>query len=123
MSPASPETRGFPGKRIDQRPPRGAGERREGISTPGGKGERERIHRSPGRDTPFRGIGEGSFERRAGERGGESRRSGEIRHPVREIRPQGGEMRRSGGESGRQGMRDGGRESGGSSVRGGGPKR
>lgn len=33
---------------------------------------------TPARDTPFRGINEGSFERRAGERGEESRRSGET---------------------------------------------
>jgi hypothetical protein len=105
ISPATPATRGFSGRQIDRRTPGGAFDRREGIVTPGGRADRERINRGPGRDTTFRGIGQGSFERRAGERGVESRRSGEARRPgrefgtpVREIRPQGGDMRRSGGE-------------------------
>jgi len=123
LSPMSPETRGYPGRRIDQRAPRGAVEPREGVRIPGGRVEPERIRRSPGRDTPFSGIGGGTFERRAGERGGESRRSGETRAPVRAIPPQGDEMRRSGGDSGRRGWGDGGRESGGSSGRGGGSRR
>jgi hypothetical protein len=98
VSGASHETRGFQGNRIDQRQPRGAVERRQVIGTPGGGVDRQRIQRSPGRDTTFRGIGGGSFERRAGERGGESRRSMEIRRPANVIRPQGGEIRRQGGE-------------------------
>lgn len=110
FSPATPETRGFSGRQFDQRTPRRTFDRRDGIINPGGRGVRDRIQSSPGRDTPFRGIGQGSFERRAGERGFESRRSGEIRRPVREtgtpvreIRPQGGITRQPSGEMRRQG--------------------
>jgi hypothetical protein len=126
LSPATPETRGFSGRRIDQRAPRGTFERREGIVTPGGRAGRDRYNRGPGRDTTFRGIGQGSFERRAGERGIESRRSGgfgrpgrEIGAPAREIRPRGGEIRQPGGSEFR---RQGGeiRRSGGDLRRSGG---
>ena len=95
VSPASPETRGYSGRRFERQDGRpsqgpverqertvvpqtrkepagsqGAVERREGIAgTPRVSPERERIQR----DTPFRGIGEGNFERKASERGGVSR--------------------------------------------------
>ena len=97
VSPPTPGIRGFPGKSIEQRQLRGAGGQRDSGGSPGGRVEHEKIQRSPGRDTPFTGIGAGSFERRAGERGAESRRSGGIRNPARETRPQGGEMRLQGG--------------------------
>jgi len=48
------------------------------------------------RDSPFRGIGDGSFERRAGERGGESRQSGEIKRPSGDIRQRGDDTGRPG---------------------------
>lgn len=51
---------------------------RERMPAPAESAEPERSP-SSGRDTPFRGINEGSFERRAGERGEQSRRSGESR--------------------------------------------
>ena len=110
VSPASPETRGYPARSFERKavePSRGPIERREGIGTPRIKPERERIQRTPVRDTPFRGIGDGSFERKAGERGSESRRSTEIRRPGGEIRRQGGDMRQQGG-----GLRDSGRGGG-----------
>lgn len=91
ISPISPESRGYPSRSFERRtikPSRGPVDRRESIGTPGARPERERIQRTPGRDTPFRGIGNGSFERRAGERGNESRRSIDIRG--------------SGGDTGRQ---------------------
>jgi hypothetical protein len=106
VSPATPETRGYPSRSFERRavePSRGPVERREGIGTPGVRPERERIQRAPGRDTPFRGIGEGSFERKAGERGGESRRSIEIRRPGGDTRRPGGEIRRPGGDMRRPG--------------------
>jgi hypothetical protein len=109
-SPSSPETRGYPGRRIDRqegRPSPAPAQRREGTVTPRVRPERQNIQPVPRQDTPFRGIGDGNFERRAGERGNESRRSGEIRLPVGEIRrptgemrqPRGGEMRQPGGGS------------------------
>ncbi|MEW6002798.1 MAG: DUF3300 domain-containing protein [Nitrospirota bacterium] len=106
VSPASPETRGFPARSIERRavePSRGPVERRERAVVPRVEAERERIERIPRRDTPFRGIGDGRFERRAGERGGESRRSMEIRRPGREIKRPGGEIRRPGGDMRQQG--------------------
>ena len=101
VSPASPETRGFPARSFERKavePSRGPVERRERAVVPQVRPEREKIERTPRRDTPFRGIGEGRFERRAGERGGESRRNMEIKRPGREIRRPSGEMRRPGGD-------------------------
>jgi hypothetical protein len=99
MLPASPETRGYPGsgiERQDVKPSQRPIERREGADRPRVMTEQERIQRTPRRETPFGGIGDGSFERRAGQRGGESRRSGEIRRPGGETRQQGGGPRGSG---------------------------
>ena len=107
VSPMSPETRGYPDTRIerqDRRASPGPAKRIGRTVTPGVKPEREKIQHAPGRDTPFRGIGDGSFERKAGERGGESRRSidmkrsggdtirrgGEISRPDSDKRPPGG---------------------------------
>lgn len=97
-SPTS-ERRGYPGGRIERQDrtqpqaPRPGGDRQVvpqarqesgGTGTPGmrrdnidkqrPKPDRERIQRQENRDTPFSGIGEGNFERRAGERGGISNR-------------------------------------------------
>jgi hypothetical protein len=105
VSPASPETRGFPARGIERRavePSRGPVERR-GAVVPRVEPERKRIEPTLRRDTPFRGIGEGRFERRAGERGGESRRNMEIKRPGREIRHPSSEMRRPGGDMRQQG--------------------
>jgi len=90
------------------------GIRRDNIDKPRPKPDRERIQRQEPRDTPFRGIGEGSFERRAGERGGISNRSNEIRGGGNSFR--GGEMRGydGGGSRGMQMQRqDGGGSYGG----------
>lgn len=109
VSPASPETRGYPARGFERKavePLRGPIERREVIVTPRIRPKLEGIQRTPLRDTPFRGIGDGSFERRAGERGNESRRSINIRRPGGEIKRQGGDMRQQGGgpsDSGRGG--------------------
>ena len=106
VSPASPESRGYPARSFERKavePSRGPIERREGIGTLRIRPERERIQRAPMRDTPFRGIGDGRFERKAGERGSESRRSIEIRRPGGEIERPGGEIKRPGGEIRRPG--------------------
>jgi len=146
-SPSSPERRGFPGGRTEQRDvrppptPTQRGERqavpqtpqvrqapaagtqapemrREGTASP-------RLQSSPAgsphpvvRDTPFRGIGEGSFERRAGERGGISNRGTVIRQQPGGF--SGGQMQQrqgGGGFSGGGGSRGGGQSGG---LRGGG---
>ena len=60
---------------------------REQRVAPRERSEPERGRPSYGRETPFQGINEGGFERRAGERGAESRRSGQSR------RQDGGEKR------------------------------
>jgi hypothetical protein len=53
--------------------------RREGVATPRVQSWPDVLQRPAQRDTPFRGIGEGSFERRAGERGAISNRSNVMR--------------------------------------------
>jgi hypothetical protein len=103
VAPSSPEIRGFPPKRAVE-PSRSPVERREHISPPRVRPESERIQPAPRRDTPFRGIDNGRFERRAGERGGESRRSIETRPPRREIRQPSREIRQPSREMRRPGM-------------------
>lgn len=156
VAPVRPETRGFPGRgpeRPEVRPSQGPGERRDRTSVPqGGRGpsdfrdssgrregtvaprvqpERERLDR----DTPFRGAGEGNFERRAirrgessirsvapppqsgdmrGGPGGETRRGGEIRQQGDGFR--GGEIRQRGDGGSRGGEI---RQQGGGGSRGG----
>jgi hypothetical protein len=98
VSPASPETRGYPGRGIerqDGKPSQRLIERREGANRPRVMTERERTQRTLGQDNPFSGIGNGNFERKASERGGISRQGVETRRP-------GGEIRRQGGDTGRQ---------------------
>jgi hypothetical protein len=106
VSPESRETRGYPGRGSESRvgkPSQRPIERREGaVVSPRVRTERQRIQLAPRRDTPFSGIGNGNFERRASERGGMSRQSTEIRRPSGEIkRQQGGEIRRQSGDAGR----------------------
>jgi hypothetical protein len=105
VSPVRPETRGYPARSTQRQDMRssqapiqrrdrttagpqtrtesGASQRplqgREPAGTQQVRPQRERIQRSVRPDTPFRGIGQGSFERRAGERGGMSIRSNETR--------------------------------------------
>jgi hypothetical protein len=55
------------------------------------------------RDTPFHGVGNGSFERRASERGIQSRRGGGMRHQGGNLQPWGGGSRSSGHGGLRQG--------------------
>lgn len=102
VSPAGPETRGYPVRgqvrpgltgtqapadrgirpgvpQTGQRPAvRQAPVERRGstVVTPGIQPQREQVQRPAGRDTPFRGVGEGTFERRAINRGEMSIRSG-----------------------------------------------
>jgi hypothetical protein len=75
---------------------RGPVERKEGTVTPKMKPERERIQPVP-RDTPFRGIDEGSFERKASERGVKSRQRVEIKQQGRDSGRQGRESRQGKG--------------------------
>jgi len=101
VSPVTPESRGFPTRSFERRgvePSPGPVEKRERAVVPRAAPERQRIERTPRRDTPFSGIGDGRFERKAGERGGESRRSIQIIRPSREIKRPGGAIRSPGGE-------------------------
>lgn len=125
-----PEMRGYPvrdNKKRRAEPPRNPVKRREGVDVPRVKREHERIQRSDerrkragtpeagserkklqipeGRNTPFHGLGNGSFERRASERGIQSRQGGDARH-------QGGNLQSWGGGS-RSGSQGGGRRGGG----------
>jgi hypothetical protein len=99
MKPTSPETRGYPGGRMERRDwrPSGSAIERRGIPvTPGVSPKPGTIQRTQGRDTPFRGIGDANFERRAAERGSESRRSIDMRRSSTGTQRQGGEIRRQG---------------------------
>lgn len=117
--PPSPETRGYPSRRFEKPagavpaapqdrpgrfvappaqgrdPVRERMEQRGQDIRPRQPAEPGRVRSLPGRDTPFRGIDSGSFERRASERGGESRGGGQMKQP-------GGEMKQRGGDPGRQ---------------------
>ena len=147
VSPSNPEQRGYPGGRSGQQNVRSSqtptqrGERqtvpqatgvrqapaagtqspqirREGSATP-----RVQSGTSPVvRDTPFRGIGEGGFERRAAERGGISNQGAVIRQQSGGF--SGGQMqqRQEGGFSG-GGSRGGGMSGGSGGSRGGGSRR
>ncbi len=89
-SAPSRERRGYPGGRIEQQnvkpsqspPQRGvrqAAPQAPAAGTPRVQSGPNRAQRPVVRDTPFRGVGEGSFERRAAERGGISNRGNEMR--------------------------------------------
>ena len=117
VSPTSPETRGFPARGIERRevqPSQGPVERREQAVVPPVEPRRERSEPTPRRDTPFSGIDNGISERRAGQRGGESRRGVEIKSPGREIRQPSGEIKSPGGDIRQQGggVRGGGKSGG-----------
>jgi hypothetical protein len=131
IAPKRPDIRGYPPRELERKTPlpQTPVERREGAIAPP-LTERPKIRSAPRFDTPFRGIGEGGFERKAGERGVESLKSREAISPAREIRQRGEGARRQGGELGRrggdsipQGRRGAVRGSPPSSLRGGGPRR
>jgi hypothetical protein len=121
-SPSSQERRGYPGGRVEQqntRPsqaPSQGGVRQLAPQTP-------QVRQAPStgtqrpvvRDTPFRGVGEGSFERRAGERGGISNR-GTPPGPQSSGSPGGQIQQRQGGGF------PGGGSRGGGGGQGGGPR-
>jgi hypothetical protein len=97
--PASREMRGYPPGSIERdalEPSRRSVGRREGAAGPTVRSQPERIQQTPKRDTPFRGIGNGNFERKASERGGASRQGRETIGPGGGIRQQGGGFRGSG---------------------------
>lgn len=117
LSSSTPERRGYPAadsgrqiRRAPQAPEQG------GISrqvAPQGR-ENGVIQRPEKRDTPFRGIGDGGLERRAGERGGASSRAVESGRGV-SASPAGGGTRIQRQDSfGSQGGQIQRRESGGS---------
>ena len=101
-----------PGTTTDRQRSRERIEQRGTTAPPSTRTDRERVRSTPRRETPFRGVGEGSFERRAGERGIESRRSGEMRRPDTGIQRQGGSIQqRPAGGGGMQQERGGSRGS------------
>lgn len=134
----SPETRGYPPRSFERRavePARSTIERREGApvsrtkTVPGRssgsieprKGSTappvrtgpERFQGSRVHDTPFRGVGDGNFERKAGQRGSESLRGSQIRTHEgsmgrQSIAPAGGGSRGSGSGGGSRGSGSGG---------------
>jgi hypothetical protein len=79
-----------PGKTIDRERSKERIEQRDMTAPPIVRTDRERFRGTQRRETPFRGVDDGNFERRAGERGSESLRSGEMRRPDTNIQRQGG---------------------------------
>ncbi|NWF76911.1 MAG: DUF3300 domain-containing protein [Nitrospirae bacterium] len=94
LSPSSPEIRGYPPKEGSEKKIFKTKEQpvevQKGIIVPGAKTEPKKIKQKPVLDTPFRGIGNGSFERKASERGSESRKSKQIISPSKVIIQPGG---------------------------------
>jgi len=78
-------------------------EPRQRAGVPGAKPESKRLQIPEGRNTPFHGVGNGSFERKASQRGIQSRQGGDTRHQGGNLHRQVGSSRSSGQGSGRQG--------------------
>jgi hypothetical protein len=95
--------------------------RRESTVSPRVQSGPGRSQRPVIRDTPFRGIDEGSFERRAGERGGTSNRGNIMRQQSGGSRDD--QLQQRQGGSGSSGRGSGGGASGGSGSRGGDSRR
>ena len=74
-------------------------ERRERAGASRARPERKRLQIPEGRNTPFHGVGNGKFERRASERGIQSRGSGEISRQGGHTKGQGGNLQHPGGSS------------------------
>jgi len=129
-SPSGQERRGYQGGRIGQqnvRPsqaPSQRGDRQALPQTPQVRQAPAGSQRPAVRETPFSGIGGGSFERRAGERGGISNRGTTIRQPggqTQQRQQGGGSGSRGGGSSiSRGGSRGGSGGNSGGGSRGGG---
>lgn len=78
-------------------------EPRERAGARGAKPDGKKLQTPEGRNTPFHGVGNGSFERRASQRGIQSRQRGYTRHQGGNLKRQGGGSRSSAQSSGRQG--------------------
>jgi hypothetical protein len=78
-------------------------EQRERSGAPVARPEGKKLQIPEGRDTSFRGVGNGSFERKASERGIQSRQGGVTKHQGGNLQPWGGDSRSRGQGSGRQG--------------------
>ncbi len=92
-----------PGTTTDRQRSRERIEQRGTTAQPSMRTKGQRVQGAPRTETPFRGVGEGSFERRAGKRGGQSLRSQEMRRPTANI------QQRQGGGGGVQQQRGGSR--------------
>ena len=78
-------------------------ERRERTGAPGVTSKGKKLQIPEGRYTPFHGVGNGSFERRASQRGIQSRQGGDTRHIGGNIQRKGFGSRSIGPGSGKQG--------------------
>ena len=78
-------------------------ERRERAGTPAARPQAKKLRIPEGRNTPFQGVGNGRFERRASERGIQSRQRRDTKHMGGNLQRQGFGSRGIGPGSGRQG--------------------
>jgi len=104
--------RGYPDSNIQRQdlgPRQSSGGQRQGTVAPRSRVEVQMGRTAPQRDNTFHGIGNGSFERRASERGSISRQSESVRRPSGGVSPQirggggSGGLRGSGGSGGSHG--------------------
>jgi len=104
--------RGYPDSNIQRQdlgPRQSSGGQRQGTVAPRSRVEGQMGRTAPQRDNTFHGIGNGSFERRASERGSISRQSESVRRPSGGVSPQtrggggSGGFRSSGGSGGSRG--------------------
>ncbi len=103
---AGSTTRGYPDRSIQRQD---LDSRRNAVA-PRSRVEVQMRRTAPQRDNTFRGIGNGSFERKASERGSISRQSESVRQNMGTVRQSGGAARQSGGSRvGGGGSRGGGR--------------
>ena len=103
---AGSTTRGYPDRSIQRQDL----DSRQNAVAPRSRVEGQMRRTAPQRDNTFRGIGNGSFERKASERGSISRQSESVRQNMGTVRQSGGAARQSGGSRvGGGGSRGGGR--------------
>ena len=120
---AGSATRGYPDSSI-QRQDLGtrqtSGVQRQSTVAPRGRVEGQMGRTAPQRDNTFQGIGNGSFERRASERGSISRQNESIRQSRGSVQSGGAARQSRGGISSGSGSRSSGGSGGGGGSRGGG---
>ncbi|MFZ2197752.1 MAG: DUF3300 domain-containing protein [Thermodesulfovibrionales bacterium] len=120
---AGSASRGYPDSRIQRQDTgtrQSSGVQRQSTVAPSGRVERQMGRTAPQRDNTFRGVENGSFERRASERGSISRQSKSAPQSSSTVRQSGGAARQSSGSRVGGSSSSGGSRTGSGGSRGGG---